>query len=90
MSIVNICLFLVRVIINVFFRPYERMDPYLKMLFKYLPTGLPSVSFNNVIFKEYDILHPNVVIGVLLLTVWAVGLFLISYLYLIKKKYRKS
>jgi len=73
-----------------FISPYEGMDQYLKMLFKYVPTGMPSASFNSVIFKRHDLTHSNVYCSVFLLIIWIIILFFISYLYLIKKKYRKS
>ena len=66
------------------------MDPYLKTLMKYLPTGLPSVSFTNVVFKGHRFTDLNVNFSILLLILWIVGSFVISYGRLLRRKYKTS
>ncbi|KAL7036913.1 hypothetical protein ACKWTF_008992 [Chironomus riparius] len=70
--------------------PFERMDPYLKIFMRYLPTGLPSIAFTNVVFKGHGFNDLNVNFSILLLILWIVVFFVISYVHLLRNKYKNS
>jgi len=63
------------------------MPKYFQIFMKFLPSGIPTISFKNILFKGFNITHPTVYNGFILMAFWMIGTFLIACIFLQRKKY---
>ncbi|CAG9798022.1 unnamed protein product [Chironomus riparius] len=67
--------------------PFESMSKYIQLLMKILPSGLPTISFRNVLFKGHTITNQLVYNGFILLMTWILGTILLICVILKNRRY---